>query len=207
MPRTRREGGKPRKDLQKTEDRRVTRVMDNLTAPQVVFERKLVLVSTVSTNGSGYIAAIQVTSDSCRSAADWGSIAARYSQFRVKAIRIRLVPTVDYTQAAAGSAVTPHPGAIGMAKYMEGLGYASFSQVMSGQDSKLFNGREAILEHCVTWDGVPEAKLWSETAAAIPSAQQYGIQYQDSGVGPASAASTVYFRTIQEYVVQFTVPR
>lgn len=189
-------------------NQRVHRLMDNLSSAQTIIERKLVTVGTLSTNGSGYIAFTQVDSDSSRSAHDFGSFQARYSQFRVKAIRVRLFPLVDVTTAvtAGGGAVTPHPTALAFAKYQEGVGYTTYAAQVSGTSGRVFNGRERVIEYEVDWTNCPEAKLWAASAAAIPVDQRFGIQYSDPGVAPASAASTAYYRALSEYVVQFTNP-
>ena len=196
------------KDLVVREDRRIRLVMDNISAAQTIIERKLVITGTLSTNGSGYIPATQVTSDSARSAPDYTSFTNRYSQVRVKAIRIRLFPLVDATTAltVGGGAVTPHPTALAFAKFMEGVGYLNYTSTVTGQAAKVFNGRERVIEYEVDWVNVPEAKFWSSSSAAIPAAQQYGIQYSDTGVAPPSAVTTQYYRYLYEFICQFTVP-
>jgi hypothetical protein len=198
----------PKKDLVLSEDRRIRRLMDNMSAAQTIIERKVTIVGVLATNGAGFIPATQVVSDTARSSPEFASFSSRYSQFRVKAIRVRLFPLVDATTAvtAGGGAVTPHPTALAFAKYMEGLGYINYASIVTGQSGKIFNGRERIIEYEVDWANVPEAKLWASSNAAIPVAQQYGIQYQDTGVAPASALATTYYRSLQEFVCQFTIP-
>jgi len=187
----------------------VARVMDNLSSAQRTVRRKVTLLTTLSTNGAGFIPATQVTSDGARGATDWGSEAALFLQFRVRAIRVILVPIVDMTTAvsAGGGAVTPHPTCIQFAEYGEGLGYANALALTSGASRKVFNGKENIIEYSVDWSAYPEAKLFSATNAAIPTAQVYGMQFQDTGAAPASAVSTVYYRWITEWDCEFLFPQ
>jgi len=162
----------------------------------------------LATNASGFIATQQITSDGARSCADWTNLSTRYLTFRVKAIRIRAWPIVDMTTAVTvgGGAVTPHPTAIAFATYKEGNSYLSYVSLCTGADGRIFNGRERCIEYTADWAGNPDAKLWSPTNAAIPTAQQFAIQFQDQGAAPASAASTTYYRILYEFEVEFNVP-
>lgn len=187
------------------EQRSVDRAMYKLNAGSKVFPKKLTLQTTLSTNGSGFIPATQITSDGCRGAQEWGSDAARFTQFRVKSIRVRLIPIVDETTAVTvgGGAVTPHPTGLVFAQYGEGLGYGSYASLYAGAGAKLFNGSERIIEYAFDWRNFTDAKLWSSTNAAIPTANIFGVQFQDQGIAPASAASTVYFRQYVDWEVEF----
>jgi len=187
------------------EQRSVDRKMDNLNAAGKVFTKRLTLQSVLATSAGGFIPATQITSDGCRGALEWGSEAARFTQFRVKAIRVRLIPIVDQTTAVTvgGGAVTPHPTGLCFAQYGEGLGYANYAGVYAGAGSKLFNGSEKIIEYAFDWRSFPDAKLFSATNAAIPTSQIFGVQFQDSGVAPASAVSTTYYRIYTDWEVEF----
>ncbi len=200
--------GRRKRDVPLAEAIRTNRALDNVSAATKGFMRKLTTITTLSTSVGGYIPATQMTSDSARLANDWSSFASRFTQFRVRAIKCTLIPCVDITTAVnvGGGAVTPHPGPLMFGKYMEGTGYVNAAALASGANRKIFNGREMLIEYEVTWDGVPEAKLWASTGAAIPTAQLYGIQFQDFANGPTSAASTVYYRWLQEYLVEFLLP-
>lgn len=189
-------------------DQRLIRAtMDNSSSQEVIVTRKLTSIGVISTGAGGYITASQINSDGARSTNGFSSFSSRYLQFRVRAISVTWIPLVDSTTAltVGGGAVTPHPAGIFFAKYQEGLGYGSASAIADGQERVLFNGRETFIKYSVDWTLVPEAKLWSATNAAIPTAQQFGIQYQDFGNGPASAATTVYFRSVTEYLVEFQI--
>jgi len=192
-------------NLAQATERRVNRHMDNLKAKEATFTERVTLPTTLSTSAGGFIPATQITSDGCRGATEWASFAARYTQFRVKSMRIRLIPIVDATTAvtAGGGAVTPHPTGLCFAQYAEGLGYGNYAGVYAGAGAKLFNGSERIIEYAFDWRGNPDAKLFSATNAAIPTSQIFGVQFQDSGVAPASAVSTVYYRLYTDWEVEF----
>jgi hypothetical protein len=182
--------------------------LDNLSASVTTIRRRLTTNGTLSTSAGGFISANNVTTDAARGASDFASFQARYLQFRVRAFRLRLVPLVDVTTAvtAGGGAVTPHPTCLAFAAYRGANTYTSFASVLSGASGKFFNGRERVIEYIVDWQLNPDAKLWSDTNAAIPVEQRYGIQYQDTGTAPASSASTAYYRFVYDFDVEFQNP-
>ncbi len=183
--------------------------LDNISSSVVVVRRRLVNSATLSTNGAGYIGAQNVTSDGARSASDFSSFASRYNQFRVRAIRVRLVPIVDATTAVTvgGGAVTPHPTALIFAQYRGNNAFTSYDANAAGANAKLFNGREKVIEYTADWAMNPDAKLWCDSNAAIPNEQRFGIQFQDPAVAPASSASTAYFRRLFDYDIEFMGPQ
>jgi hypothetical protein len=200
---------KKAQDLVRRSDRVVNIRMDNLSANETSIVRRIAVAGTVSTAGTGFIAAGFVTSDQARSlGSDFASFAARYTQFRVRAVRMRMYPLVDANTAvtAGGGAVTPHPTAIAMAAYKSNLSYGTYSSVCTGNNAKIFQGRERCIEYSIDWSNYPDAKFWSASNAAIPTDQVYGFQYQDSGTAPASAVSTTYYRTVLDWIVEFTSP-
>jgi hypothetical protein len=182
--------------------------MDNVSAQQTIVTRKLVSTATVTSSAGGYITVQTVNSGGVTGAYGWSNFSARWQQYRVKAMRVRLFPLVDATTAVSvgGGAVTPHPTAIAFATYKGGVNYASYSEVVAGSNARVFNGREAVIEYGVDWRGNPEARFWSDTNAAIPTTQLFGIQYQDTGIAPASAATTAYFRQVTEWEVELNNP-
>lgn len=183
--------------------------MDNLSSNTVVVRRRIVAVGVIATSGAGFIPLTSITTDQARTVGtDFSSMAARYTQWRVRAVRQRLYPIVDSTTAvtAGGGVVTPHPTAIAFASYREGLGYASFASVCTGTDARIFQGREKCIEYSADWSNNPDAHLWSATNAAIPTANVYGFQFIDTGVAPASAVSTTYYRAVYDWDVEFQGP-
>jgi hypothetical protein len=197
------------KDDVRRRERHVNVRMDNLSSNKVVIERRIVATGTISTNAAGFIVSNFVTTDQARSlGSDFGSFASRYTAFRVRACRIRLFPLVDVTMAVnvGGGAVTPHPQALVFASYREGLSYATYASAASGTDSRIFCGRERCIEYSADWSNNPDAKLWSPTNAAIPTSNVFGIQFLDTGAAPASGISTVYYRSVLDWDVQFQGP-
>ncbi len=183
--------------------------LDRLTSIKTITAVKIVSTSVLVTDGSGYITMQSVVSDQARTTgSNWSSFASRFKQFRVRAIRIRLFPLVDVTTAltAGGGAVTPHPTALAFAAYREGLGYSNFASLCAGADSRIFNGREKIISYSTDWSNNPEAKFWCQTNAVIPTEQQFGFQYRDTGTAPASSATTTYYRIVTEWDTEFMEP-
>ncbi len=184
--------------------------MDRLTNVRTITSVKIVSTALINTSAGGYIPINTLNSDAARtSGVNWSSYASRFQQFRVKSIYVRLFPLVDVTTAltAGGGAVTPHPGPIAFAAYREGTGYASYNAIVAGADSTIFNGREKILSYSVDWSNNREAKLWSSTNAAIPTAYVFGMQFSGADTGPTSSASTTYYRMIAAWDVEFVDPQ
>lgn len=182
--------------------------LDNLSASVTTIVRRLCSTGTLATSAGGFITANNVTTDAARSASDFSSFQSRYLQFRVRSMRIRLFPLVDVTTAltAGGGAVTPHPTALAFTQYRGANTHTSYASVCTGSNSRIFNGRERIIEYIADWSANPDAKLWCDTNVTIPAEQRYGIQYQDSGNAPASSASTNYYRTVTDFEVEFQTP-
>lgn len=203
-----RKGKKTRakQDLPRNEQRDVARLADNLASRVFITMRVLTTSSTVSTSGAGFIATANFNASSVTGANDWSNISARYKEYRVKAMRLRWWPLVTVAQCATSTyTVVPAPGPIVAAVTHNNVGYTNFAARCSGTEVRVFDPCEKV-EYSVDNRAFPDAKLWTATSNTIPAEQSFGIEISDPGSAPASAFSTVYYRMILQYVVEFRLP-
>lgn len=181
----------------------VPRQMENVQGRLFTTVRIITQIGTISTSAAGYIPLQKIETNSVATWSDFASIASRFSEYRVKALRVRWYPLVNNSPAATNTyTVVPPPSPIIGAVYNNASGYGSANTLLQGAENQLWEvGRK--VDKSVDWSGNPDAKLWTETTTQIPFAQSFGIQLQDTAIGPASAVSTVYFRFIYQAEVEF----
>jgi hypothetical protein len=193
--------GKPR-DGVKAEQARVNRSMDNASLDTRTTVRRVTTLGTLSTNASGFVAAKQYQSSGVTGTNAWGGLAGRFLEYRVKAIRIRILPLANMNYA--NGTVVP-PVGLFAADMKAGVGYANAAARADGANLRLYRGY-GVMDLTCDWQGYPDAHLWTPTTTAIAAAETYGVEIGDMGIAPASAASTVYFRVLEEYEVEFRLP-
>jgi hypothetical protein len=184
------------------EHTRVVALANNVSLDTRTVMRRMALIGTLATNGSGFVPATQYQSSGVTSTYDWSGMSGRYLEYRVRAIRIRIFPLANMNYA--NGTVVP-PTMLMSADIKGGVGYVNASALACGANLRVFRGYE-VMDITCDWDGYPDAHLWTGTSGGIAAAESFGVQVQDSATAPASAASTVYFRVLQEYVVEFRLP-
>lgn len=184
----------------------VVRSMDRTNSRVNTVHRIFTILTTVSTNASGYIPQNQYDTGSLTGTVDW-SMANRYTEYRVKSMRVRWFPIVTEIQSATSTyTVIPAPGPIVGAVYANTYGYGSVQLRLAGSEVQLFlNGR--IVDKTVDAKGYPDAALWTPTNAAIAADSRFGIEFSDLGNGPTSAVSTVYYRVLVQYLTELRLPQ
>jgi hypothetical protein len=194
-----------KRDLVKAEHARVVALTDNTSLDTRTVVRRMALLGTLATNGSGFIAATQYQSSGVTSCYDWSGMSGRYLEYRVRAIRIRIYPLANMNYA--NGTVVP-PVMILAADIKAGVGFVNASALACGANLRVFRGygTHEPIDITTDWEGYPDAHLWTGTSGSIAATDTFGVQLQDSATAPASAASTVYFRVLQEYVVEFRLP-
>jgi len=128
-------------------------------------------------------------------ASEWASFAARYQQYRVRAIRV------------TGKAVLPVQGAsvfhsvLYRGDYIGSATPTSLAQVLSDENVKECTTCKDFRD-IVTWQRNPNAKLWNPTSAAIPAANQFAWVCA-SATPPAITTATTYYAYLAEFEVEF----
>jgi hypothetical protein len=128
-------------------------------------------------------------------ATEWASFAARYQQYRVRAIRV----TGKTTQPVQLAGITH--SILYRGDYLGSSAPASAVQVLSDE-----NVRECAtyrdFRDIVTWSKNPNAKLWNPTSAAIPAANVFSWVCASPAL-PALTTGTTYYAIVVEYDVEF----
>jgi hypothetical protein len=142
-------------------------------------------------------AASTVSSSGCQisPAAEWASFAARYQQYRVRAIRVHGKAVNPVETAAITHSV------LFRADYIGASAPATAAQVLSDQFAKESTTCRDFTD-VVTWQRNPNAKLWNPTNAAIPAANTFSWVC-GSPAAPALTTATTYYAVVVEWEVEF----
>jgi len=128
-------------------------------------------------------------------AAEWASFAARYQQYRVRAIRVIGKAVQPVQTAAITHSVLYRGDFIGTATP------ATPVQVLSDERVKMC-GTDRDFTDVVTWKRNPNARLWAVTSAIIPAANTYSWVSASPTV-PALTTATTYYALTYEWEVEF----
>lgn len=184
----------------------VVRSMEKAQSRVATVHRVFSLLTTVSTNASGYIPVQQYDSTSVTGTSDW-SLANRYTEYRIKSIRVRWFPLVTEVQCATTTyTVIPAPGPIVGATYANSYGYGSAALRANGSEVQFFRTC-SIVDKTVDSKGYPDAQLWTPANANVAADSRFGMELSDLGTGPTSAVSTIYYRVFVQYLVELRLPQ
>lgn len=148
---------------------------------------------TLTTGGGTSIPLTAIVSGDVSAASEFASFAARYLQYRVRRIRV----TGKATQPIQTATVSH--SALARGDFVGATAPASVAAVVSSESFEP-NATCKDFEHVVTWDGIPDAKLWQPTSAAIPTADQFGIVI---GTATTLTTATTYYVVFYEWEVEF----
>jgi hypothetical protein len=128
-------------------------------------------------------------------ATEWSSFAARYQQYRVRAVILHLEPCQTVTTTAVVH------GAVYLADFIGASSPGSAAQVLSDERGLIVSTSRPI-RFRADWSRNPNAKLWNPTSSALPVANSYGVCFA-SNANSALTASTPYFSVTIEWEVEF----
>jgi hypothetical protein len=128
-------------------------------------------------------------------ATEWASFAARYQQYRVRAIKVtgKAINPVE-------TATITH-GLLYRGDYIGSATPASAVQVLSDEKVKVVTTNKDFTD-IVTWQRNPNAQLWNPTSAAIPVANQFAWVSATPAL-PALTTATTYYGVVFEWEVEF----
>jgi len=141
----------------------------------------------VTSFSSGVVQALPAT--------EWASFAARYQQYRVRALRVRgkaINPIQDGTHTH---------GVLVRGDFIGTSAPATAAQVLSDEMSKE-NCTCKDFQDIVTWQRNPNARLWNPTGAVIPSANTFSWVCASIAT-PALTTATTYYAVVLEWEVEF----
>jgi hypothetical protein len=159
--------------------------------------KRLTYTGQLSSNGGGVIPVVGFTTAEVQSlpAYEWASFAARYQQFRIKAISLTLMP---YYNMSYSMGPTPLLN-LAIGDYLGTSVPGSLQQVLADESTVLWLS-DRLHSHAVNWVRNPNAKLWNPTSAALPAANTYAICLASLN---AVSVSTAFFSYVIEWEVEF----
>jgi len=158
--------------------------------------KRMTAESVLATGGGTAIAVTALSSGDVRSiATEWASFAARYQQYRVRAIRV----TGKAIQPIQTATITH--SVLYRGDFLGASTPASAAQVLSDERVRL-STTDDDFSQIVTWRGNPNAKLWNPTSAAIPTANLFNWVCASPAL-PVLTTATTYYAVVYEWEVEF----
>jgi len=161
-------------------------IVKRMTAPAIA----------ITTGAGTAIGVFPVSSASVESSAsEFASFAARYQQYRVRAIRV----TGKATQPVQTATVTH--GVLYRGDFIGSATPATPAQVLSDENVKQSATNKDFAD-IVSWARNPNARLWNPTSAAIPTANEFSWVCA-SAAAPVLLTATTYYALSVEWEVEF----
>jgi len=165
----------------------------------VVLRRKLTYVTTdVAATAAPLVFGID--SGGVTSATEWANLSANYQQYRVRAMKCRLIPVQRDNMNSA--ALIWYPGTIVSGSYPSGSGAATVPALFAEDGSKL-HPEWTVAEHMATWESNQDAKLWTDCNASIPALSKFALQFRGTQVAPLAYNTLVTHDVFVEFDVEF----
>jgi hypothetical protein len=165
----------------------------------VTLRRKLTVVAGYfAATGAAFVQAS--ASGGVTATTEWANLSANYEQYRVRAVKMTVVPRVFSNMNSA--AQVWYPGAVIAGEYSVGSGGATTNAILAEGGSEVYRGWDKITK-MVTWDVNPSAKLWTNCNVSIPAIQQIGVQFQGTMPVPATYNGITTHDIVLEYDVEF----
>jgi len=194
---------KSSKKNNRSEDAQVMRLYKNIHQDKRVYQRWVAgPEGNVSTSAGGIVALTTVANAaSISSCADFSSLAAVYTTYRCRAIRVDFFPyfTAPYYSGTVNISMPPVVAAF---PSFANTVPTTFQQVLDSTGLKLMSGYRGgtIL---TSYKGDPDAHLWTGTGSAIGSNEQFLVSV--IGTAGVVTVSTAVFRYIPQYLVEFRI--
>jgi len=167
-------------------------------APRFYRRKLTVIAGYFGATGAAFVQAN--ASSGVTATTEWANLSANFEQYRVRAIKMTVVPRVFSNMNSA--AQVWYPGAVVVGEYSVGSGGATPLAILAEGGSEVYAGWEKI-KKMVTWQSNPSAKLWTNCNVAIPAIQQIGIQFQGTMPIPATYNAITTHDIVLEYDVEF----
>jgi hypothetical protein len=128
-------------------------------------------------------------------ASEWASFAARYQQYRVRAIRVTGKSVLPVNTATVSHSI------LHMGDYIGSSVPANDQQVFTDENVKEVATHKDFV-YVATWRRNPNAKLWNPTSAVIPVANTFSVVVASPSAPPLTTATTYYGVSV-EWDVEF----
>ncbi len=183
------------------EQQMVARLYKNVQLKKTVYTRWMSgTEATISTSAGGVVALATVANAAVvNTLADFASVAALYTAYRCKAIRVEIFPHITAPVYNGAAAITKPP-VVAFYPWTSNSVPTTFAQALDCPGLKTLSGYQKGTIS-TSWMGDPDAHLWTATSAAIGSNEQFGVSC--IGGGSAVTASAPVFQVIPHYLVEF----
>jgi len=165
----------------------------------VYLRRKLTYVTT-DVAVTGNLFQFGILTAGVTSCTEWANLSANYQQYRVRAMRCRIVPRQRDNMNS--SALIWYPGTVVSGKYPSGSGASTVAGIFA-EDGSRIHPEWSVMDRLVTWESNPDAKLWTDCNATIPALSSYGVQFLGTVVGPVSYNTLATHDVFTEFDVEF----
>ncbi len=183
------------------EQQMISRLYKNVKNTKVIYERWVSnSEGTLSTSAGGVLALSTMANTATINASpDFASLATLYTAYRCKAVRVTWKPFYP-VPVYNGAAVITVPSLIAVFPWTSNNVPTTLAQAQDVTGVKFSSGYEGGFIQ-TSYRGDPDAHLWTGTGSAIGSNEQFGISC--IGTATASTASTVVWKIVPEYLVEF----
>lgn len=167
---------------------------------RIITRRVCGAVVNLSTNAGGLlVAATLISSSGASSSSDFGSLAALFTSYRVKALKVTLMPfyPVPYFNGV-GTVVVP--ATVACSEFRGGLGGATYQAIADGSKCRYLSGYKSFTL-TADYSKDNDAQLWTPTTAAVGATESYGLLV--CGQATAASVNTLVWAVNPEYLIEF----
>jgi len=184
-------------------DSRIAKLLREINTSYAIFERRLAVAVSVSTDGTGRVAiGTLASSASVSGLTDFTKLAGLFLAYRVKGMQTTLNPT--FRSNVAG--VAPSPSTLVTFGFIGGLAAANYQDAIDSNDFKIHYGYAQAIRAAIDWTNNTDAHLWTPTNVAVSSGEAYGLAIVEDSTATVSQISTKYYSGVTEYIVEFMAP-
>ncbi len=192
-----------RKGKKVDEEAQVSRLYKQIQINKGIYRRWVAgNEAAISTSAGGVVALATLANAALiSSAADFASLAALYTTYRCRAIRVELYPyfCAPFWNGAASITMPP---AVAVFPSFANTVPTTFQQALDCAGLKVMSGyKGGVIE--TSYRGDPDAHLWTGTGSAIGSNEQFLISCV--GTASTSTASMTVFKVVPHYLVEFRI--
>lgn len=162
-------------------------------------KRILTIFGVTATSAAGFVVVQNVVNTGqVNTATAFSALSTLFLEYRVLGLEIVFLPIVD----AQTNVTTPAPSMLALCKASSGTSPGTFEEVAQGPEGKIVNGLRPF-RIAVSAEGFVDALQWTPIGNTIATPNQFAVVISDTGVNPAAAVSTTYFRWTCKFLAEF----
>jgi len=177
----------------------IPRMMKNSQKETRLVRKVLCIPGVTASTAGGFIAVQNVVNTSQVSTATaFSALSTLFLEYRVLGMEVEFFPIVD----AQTTVATPAPSMLGICKASSGTFPGTFQEIVEGPEGRVVNALRPF-KISVSAEGFLDALQWTPIGNTIAVANEFAVAIGDSGLNPASAASTTYLRWVCKFLTEF----